>query len=85
MLPEGGKRVIFSYEHAGLEKLYSIDASGGDVREEPSLPTGSINSLSSGGKALVGVWESSHQPAGNLCLQRQAAEAADGLQHGQGK
>ncbi|MDN2670430.1 S9 family peptidase [Janthinobacterium sp. SUN026] len=62
VLPEGGKRIIFSYEHAGLEKLYSIDARGGDVREEPSLPTGTINSLSSGGKALVGVWESAINP-----------------------
>ncbi|MGK5024463.1 prolyl oligopeptidase family serine peptidase [Janthinobacterium sp. RB2R34] len=62
VLPDGGKRVIFSYEHAGLEKLYSIDVKGGEVREEPSLATGSISSLSSGGKALVGVWESSINP-----------------------
>ena len=62
VLPDGGKRVIFSYEHAGLEKLYSMDVKGGEVREEPSLPTGSISSLSSGGKALVGVWESSINP-----------------------
>ncbi|KAB8043483.1 dipeptidyl-peptidase 5 [Janthinobacterium aquaticum] len=62
VLPENGKRVIFSYEHAGLEKLYSIDVKGGEVRDEPSLPTGSINSLSSGGKAVVGVWESSINP-----------------------
>jgi len=62
VLPDGGKRVIFSYEHAGLEKLYSMDVKGGEVREEPSLATGSISSLSSGGKALVGVWESSINP-----------------------
>ena len=62
VLPDGGKRVIFSYEHAGLEKLYSMDVKGGEVRDEPSLATGSISSLSSGGKALVGVWESSINP-----------------------
>ncbi|MFZ4873841.1 prolyl oligopeptidase family serine peptidase [Janthinobacterium sp. Mn2066] len=62
VLPEGGKRILFSYEHAGLEKLYSIDVKGGEVRDEPSLPTGSISSLSSGGKSLVGVWESSINP-----------------------
>ena len=62
VLPDGGKRVIFSYEHAGLEKLYSMDVKGGEVHDEPSLATGSISSLSSGGKALVGVWESSINP-----------------------
>jgi len=62
VLPEDGKRIIFSYEHAGLEKLYSIAVTGGEVRDEPSLPTGSISSLSSGGKSLVGVWESSINP-----------------------
>jgi hypothetical protein len=53
---------VFSYEHAGLEQLHSINYSGGDLRDEPSLPTGSINSLNAGGKALVGVWESSINP-----------------------
>jgi dipeptidyl aminopeptidase/acylaminoacyl peptidase len=61
-LPAGSNRVVFSYEHAGLEQLHSINYSGGDLRDEPSLPTGSINSLNAGGKALVGVWESSINP-----------------------
>jgi dipeptidyl aminopeptidase/acylaminoacyl peptidase len=61
-LPAGGKRVVFSYEHAGLEQLHSIDYAGGDLRAEPSLPTGSIGSLNAGGRALVGVWESSINP-----------------------
>ncbi len=62
VLPDGGKRIVFTYEHAGLEQLYSMNYSGGDLRDEPSAPTGSIASLSAGGKALVGVWESSINP-----------------------
>jgi dipeptidyl aminopeptidase/acylaminoacyl peptidase len=61
-LPSDGKRVYYSFEHAGLEKAYSMNYNGSDQREEPSLPTGSISSLNSGGKALVGVWESSINP-----------------------
>jgi len=61
-LPVGTGRVVFSYEHAGLEQLYSVSYAGNDVRPEPSLPTGSINALSAGGKAVVGVWESSINP-----------------------
>ncbi|WP_051780344.1 dipeptidyl-peptidase 5 [Janthinobacterium agaricidamnosum] len=62
VLPDGGKRIVFTYEHAGLEKLYSMNYSGGEVRDEPSAATGSIGALSAGGKALVGVWESSINP-----------------------
>jgi len=61
-LPSDGKRIYYSFEHAGLEKVYSMNYSGSDQREEPSLPTGSINSLNAGGKALVGVWESAINP-----------------------
>ncbi|SHN40758.1 Dipeptidyl aminopeptidase/acylaminoacyl peptidase [Duganella sacchari] len=61
-LPAGSNRVVFSYEHAGLEQLHSINYAGGDLRDEASLPTGSINSLNAGGKALVGVWESAINP-----------------------
>jgi len=61
-LPADGKRVFYSFEHAGLEKIYSMNYAGGDQREEPSLPTGSINSLNAAGKTLVGVWESSVNP-----------------------
>ena len=61
-LPSGSNRVVFSYEHAGLEQLHSISYAGADLRAEPALPTGSINALNAGGKALVGVWESSINP-----------------------
>jgi dipeptidyl aminopeptidase/acylaminoacyl peptidase len=61
-LPAGSGRIVFSYEHAGLEQLHSINYAGGDLRDEPSLPTGSIGSLNAGGKAVVGVWESSINP-----------------------
>ncbi|SFU35165.1 dipeptidyl-peptidase 5 [Pseudoduganella namucuonensis] len=62
VLPADGKRVVFSYEHAGLEQLHSMNYAGADLRHEPSSPTGSINALSAGGKALVGVWESAINP-----------------------
>lgn len=53
-----GDRVYFTYEHAGLEKLYSVAYSGGAVREEASPATGCIGSLNAGGRALVGTWDS---------------------------
>ncbi|WP_426339356.1 prolyl oligopeptidase family serine peptidase [Pseudoduganella sp. S-14] len=61
-LPGDGKRIYYSFEHAGLEKVSSMNYAGSDKREEPSLPNGSINSLNAGGKALVGVWESAINP-----------------------
>ncbi|AKU24159.1 S9 family peptidase [Massilia sp. NR 4-1] len=61
-LPADGKRIYFTYEHAGLEQLHSMNYAGGDQRQEASLPTGVINSLNAGGKAMVGVWESSVNP-----------------------
>ncbi|WP_444845667.1 prolyl oligopeptidase family serine peptidase [Duganella caerulea] len=61
-LPAGTGRVVFSYEHAGLEQLHSINYAGGDLRDEASPATGSIGSLAAGGKAMVGVWESSVNP-----------------------
>ena len=61
-LPGDGKRIYYSFEHAGLEKVNSMTYAGSDKREEPSLPNGSINSLNAGGKALVGVWESAVNP-----------------------
>lgn len=61
-LPADGKRIYFSYEHAGLEQLHSIDYHGAGLRAETSPATGALNALSAGGKALVGVWESSVNP-----------------------
>ncbi|WP_377701661.1 prolyl oligopeptidase family serine peptidase [Pseudoduganella sp. UC29_71] len=61
-LPSDGKRIYFTFEHAGLEQLHSISYAGGEVKAEPSAATGSINSLNAGGTALVGVWESAINP-----------------------
>lgn len=61
-VPDQSDRIYFTYEHAGLEKLYSVSFSGNDVREEPSLATGCIGSLQAGGKALVGTWDSVVNP-----------------------
>jgi len=60
---DGGDRIYFTYEHAGLEKLYSISFAGGDVREEASPATGCIGSLAAGGKVLVGTWDAVTTPA----------------------
>jgi dipeptidyl aminopeptidase/acylaminoacyl peptidase len=62
-LPEGGDRVYFTYEHAGLEQLHSISYAGGEVRDEPSPATGTLAGLSAGGGALVGTWDSATSPA----------------------
>jgi len=62
-LPEGSQRVFFTYEHAGLEQLHSIAYAGGAVRDESSPASGTITSLSAGGKALVGAWEAASSPA----------------------
>jgi dipeptidyl aminopeptidase/acylaminoacyl peptidase len=61
-LPDGGHRVMFSYEHAGLEQLHSIKYDGSDLRAEASPATGAIASFTAGGKAVVGVWESAINP-----------------------
>lgn len=61
-LPDGSDRIYFTYEHAGLEKLYSVSYAGGDVRDEPSLPTGCIGGLEAGGSVLVGTWDSVTMP-----------------------
>ncbi|MDC8760754.1 alpha/beta hydrolase family protein [Janthinobacterium fluminis] len=61
-MPQGGQRIFFTYEHAGLEQLHSIDYRGADLRAEASPASGAINSLQAGGKALVGVWESAVNP-----------------------
>lgn len=61
--PAGSDRIFFTYEHAGLEKLYSVAYAGGDVRDEASPMTGSISALNAGGPALVGLWDSAVSPA----------------------
>ncbi len=62
-LPAGSDRVYFTYEYAGLEKLYSISFAGGEVRAEASADHGSIGALKAGGKALVGTWDTTSMPA----------------------
>ena len=61
-LPDGTNRIVFSYEHAGLEQLHSIRYDGSDLRAENSPATGAIGSFNAGGKAVVGVWESAINP-----------------------
>lgn len=60
--PEGSDRIYFTYEHAGLMKLYSIAYTGGEVRAEKSPATGVIGGLAAGGAALVGTWDSAVSP-----------------------
>ena len=60
--PEGSDRIWFSYEHAGLEKLYSVSYAGGDVRAEASPATGAVSGLAAGGAAVTGLWESAVSP-----------------------
>ncbi|MEJ1974013.1 MAG: S9 family peptidase [Lacunisphaera sp.] len=60
--PAGSDRIYFTYEHAGLEKLYSVSYAGDDVRDEASPATGSVGGLKAGGPALTGVWESAVNP-----------------------
>ncbi|MDP1581257.1 MAG: S9 family peptidase [Candidatus Didemnitutus sp.] len=61
-LPDGTDRVYFTYEHAGLEKLYSVSVNGGEVRAEPSAAYGCIGSLRAGGATLVGTWDAATMP-----------------------
>lgn len=61
-LPEGGDRVYFTFEHAGIEQLHSIAYTGGEVRAEPSPAGGTIGGLQAGGPALVGTWDSATSP-----------------------
>jgi dipeptidyl aminopeptidase/acylaminoacyl peptidase len=60
--PEGSERIYFTYEYAGLEKLYSVSYAGDDVRDEPSPATGTVSAIAAGGKALIGLWESTTNP-----------------------
>lgn len=63
VLPAGSDRAYFTFEHAGIEQLHSVSYAGGDVRAEASPATGTIGSLSAGGTALVGTWDSAVSPA----------------------
>ncbi len=59
---DSSQRIYFTYEHAGLEQLHSMNYSGGDLRDEASPATGSIGALSVGGPSVVGTWNSSINP-----------------------
>jgi dipeptidyl aminopeptidase/acylaminoacyl peptidase len=61
--PTGTDRIFFTFEHAGLDELYSVSYAGGDERAETSPVGGSIGALRAGGTALVGLWESATSPA----------------------
>lgn len=60
--PDGSDRIYFTYEHAGLEKLYSISYAGGEVRSEAGPDGGCIGGIAAGGKVLTGVWETTINP-----------------------
>ncbi|HEY4302512.1 MAG TPA: S9 family peptidase [Candidatus Didemnitutus sp.] len=61
-MPAGADRVFFTSEHTGVETLYSVALSGGEVRPEQSPATGCLGNLRAGGTALVGTWESAVNP-----------------------
>ena len=61
-----GSRVYLLAEDAGHEKLYRVNAAGGDVTEVGKLESGCLTGLVSGAKGnrpiLVANWESSQSP-----------------------
>jgi dipeptidyl aminopeptidase/acylaminoacyl peptidase len=61
--PAGSDRVWFSAEDAGLEKLYSVTASGGEVREEKLAEGGCFTGLAAGGRTLVAKWDTATRPS----------------------
>jgi dipeptidyl aminopeptidase/acylaminoacyl peptidase len=62
-----GERVFLLAEDAGHDRLYSVSASGGDVREVGRLDRGTISALQvqegDGGPVIVANWESAVDPA----------------------
>ncbi len=62
-IPTETKKVYFTYEHAGLEKIYSVSQTGGEITEEPSCDTGTSGNLRAGASALIGTWDSATTPA----------------------
>lgn len=61
-LPEGSARVWFTGEESGLEKLWSVALTGGDVKEEKVADHGCLTGLTAGGCALVAEWDSVTSP-----------------------
>lgn len=61
-LPTGSDRVWFTAEESGLEMLWSVPLSGGDLREEKVNDHGCLTGLASGGSQLVAEWESAGNP-----------------------
>jgi dipeptidyl aminopeptidase/acylaminoacyl peptidase len=62
-----GERIYLLAEDAGHDRLYSVPATGGDVREVGTLDRGSISALQVKGRdgalAVVANWESAVNPA----------------------
>ena len=56
-------KIYFTYEHAGLEKLYSVGLNGGEIKQESSFKTGSVAGIRAGADAIVGTWDSVTSPA----------------------
>jgi dipeptidyl aminopeptidase/acylaminoacyl peptidase len=61
-LPEGSSRVWFTGEESGLEKLWSVALTGGEVKEEKVADHGCLTGLAAGGRMLVGEWDSVTNP-----------------------
>ncbi len=61
-LPEGSDRVWFTAEDTGMERLYSVALTGGEVKEAKVADTGCITGLAAGGKTLVGEWDAVTSP-----------------------
>jgi dipeptidyl aminopeptidase/acylaminoacyl peptidase len=60
--PASSDRLWFSAEDAGLEKLYSVAYTGGDVREERIMASGCFTGLAAGGSVLAANWETATNP-----------------------
>jgi len=62
----GGERIFLLAEDEGHDRLYTVPASGGEVRELGRLETGSITGLQAGGDeanpVVVANWESAVNP-----------------------
>ena len=61
-IPTNGTRVWFTAEEAGLENLWSVAPTGGEVKEEKVTNHGCITGLAAGGHSLVGAWDSVANP-----------------------
>jgi dipeptidyl aminopeptidase/acylaminoacyl peptidase len=62
------KSIYFTAEDAGLEKLYSIPAGGGEAKQVMDMPNGGVYGnvaipSKAAGTTILGIWESAISPA----------------------